>query len=293
MHCFISNGFEPLHAHVVDLLAEDGVHSLLPLLGVNREWRRLAVKRMLKAYERTYETMKGRSKGAWLPEKQDGEFILCLPCRICWMDAPYKETDPRMIWPAVEVEHGFDALPLFLTTFDAATTTCTFEPNNYIQDLSFDISCNEDHVDYAETPPCFELHSSAWLRPASPTSITSLNGLELAARPENHPPIGVHCFFPSIPYEHHAKSDGSEIDELDKVIGYETASVVVNDKPLHLGDNWMISYRAARFDSGSEVDPAGLGICVPAVLSVERLRVPFIDLFAPQWSCKEPAYYEM
>lgn len=79
MHRFFSAGLEPLHMHILDLLAAgDSVHALLPLLAVSRSFRRLAISRML----RDYETAKVvRWEMDWegldtIAVVEEGEFIL-------------------------------------------------------------------------------------------------------------------------------------------------------------------------------------------------------------------------
>ncbi|GAA5910313.1 hypothetical protein JCM6882_003249 [Rhodosporidiobolus microsporus] len=292
MHSFFTTGFEPLRALIVDLLAEDGVHSLLPLLGVNREWRRLAVKGTLQVYKNTLSNMTERSKKAWLPEKeQDGEFILCLPCGICWMVCAYKETDPRMVRTSFK-KYLVSPLPLFLDAFDPVTMVCPFKPGKNAGDIQYELRCNEQHHEYPDIPANFEFHPSAWLRPSISDTPTSLNGLEVAARPDRHPPIGIHCLFPdNLSQREKDRRDGggravSQNEELD-----ECSVTVVKDKPLRPGSDWTISYRTARFDTPAE--KRDLGVDVPALLMIHKLEVPFIDLFEPRESFVDPCYSEM
>lgn len=177
------------------------------------------------------------------------------------MDAPYEDTDPRMIWPSVKENYGMNALPLFLCacslsalpkspssptnastrskSFDRTTMTCTFAPSGKIKDLPYEIGCNEQHVEWADIPSCFEFHPSAWLRPSTSTSSASLNGLELAARPDRHPPIGIHCHFPSIPYKRNKESSPG-IKYYGDDEGGTFFAVDVEDKPLRPGDSWII-----------------------------------------------------
>jgi hypothetical protein len=78
MHRFFNDGFEPLHLLTLDFLAHDGVHSLLPLLGVCRYLRRLAVARMLKVYQsaKVVKLVKNAEGNKTIPVVEEGEFVL-------------------------------------------------------------------------------------------------------------------------------------------------------------------------------------------------------------------------
>lgn len=59
-----------LHQQVVNhLISSFGVHSILPLLGVSRHWRSLAIKALLKPFTRTKpQSQKGiKIKDPWFP----------------------------------------------------------------------------------------------------------------------------------------------------------------------------------------------------------------------------------
>lgn len=53
------------------------------------------------------------------------------------------------------------------------------------------------------------------------------------------------------------------------------------------------AYRAVRFDGKAQTERTSSGIEVPALLRVEKLEIPFIDLFAPHFSLEEPGYCEL
>jgi hypothetical protein len=64
MHRFFDSGFLPLHASIVSFIVENGVHGLLPLLSVNKNFRRIAVERLLESYRGAKVTIGARGRDA-------------------------------------------------------------------------------------------------------------------------------------------------------------------------------------------------------------------------------------
>jgi hypothetical protein len=64
MHRFFDSGFLPLHTSIVSFIVENGVHGLLPLLSVNKNFRRIAVERLLESYRGAKVTIGARGRDA-------------------------------------------------------------------------------------------------------------------------------------------------------------------------------------------------------------------------------------
>ncbi|BGP14172.1 hypothetical protein JCM10213_002471 [Rhodosporidiobolus nylandii] len=286
MQSFFTPSFEPLQAHVVDLLAEDGVHSVLPLLGVNHLLRGLAVSKLLRSYKQgsTASQKEAQKDVISFPdrEKGEGEYIALMPCSICFMDCAYEENDPRAIFAALH-EAGRDfCCPLYFTSFDPKTMLCSFKPEAEEALGSF-LLCDDEHEQSPEFPFVFELYPTGWLRPATSSSTHALRGLEFAARPDRHPPLGEHLFFPQVP----PKPQKLKVDSVEESTAEAEADVEEKEKMMPCG--WKISYYVLREDWWAS-DRAGIVTDVPTLLIVDELKIPLIDLFAPRGASTEPGY---
>ncbi|GAA5911719.1 hypothetical protein JCM6882_006953 [Rhodosporidiobolus microsporus] len=289
MHSFFTTGFEPLHAHIVDLLAEDGVHSLLPLLGVNHEWRKLAVKRMLKVYNGTLETVMKRDKLARVPREDEGECILFFWGRLC-PDGPEERDDPRSnIAGARLVEtDGLRIGALFFTSFDPSTMACTFKPADARDGIHYELACNGKRDEWPDAPACFVFRPTGWFRSSTPESTAALCGLELAARPDRHPP----CFDCLLHPKEPPKPPHFLLGSADHEVTDKQSKLREEEKLLDFcGTPWTACYTAERFDWRIALEEIGSGRCdVPARLTVHELKVPFIDLFVPRKSSVTPEH---
>ncbi|GAA6012430.1 hypothetical protein JCM10207_007084 [Rhodosporidiobolus poonsookiae] len=294
MHKFWTPSFEPLQALLVEQLGQDGVHSLLPLLGVNKHLRSLAVRSMLKAYRDVkFEPVKvGSGLDADVyPLVKEGEYILVTPNGVSPYDGPMRENDPRCSFADRMKKTSLRANgALFLTSYDAKTSTCTFKPNREFSMISLSLFCDEQHHSMREGCESYDTIPTTWFRKAAPGATCSLFGLELAARPDRHPPVDeyvLHASTPPMPKSvASATFDPASFLDLD---GYE--EVKVEDEKMRCG--WTVSYTFARIDDLAT--PAGFDldyIHVPASLTIEKLKVPLIDLFAPHGATKKPGFYE-
>ncbi|GAA5910336.1 hypothetical protein JCM6882_003255 [Rhodosporidiobolus microsporus] len=291
MHSFFTTGFEPLRALVVDLLAEDGVHSLLPLLGVNHEWRKLAGVRMLQEYYKT-KILRFEGGGEFempVPVLSEGEYILLEECGCSPYDGPFVTDDPRStLSKARSKEVRKRSSPLFLSAFDPATSVCTFRPKE-LDGVDFHILCDMDHNEFRDLPRSFDFHPTGWFRSAGAGATAALDGLELAARPDRHPPVCEQVLTPNIP------SKPKTVEPMEMLMdpvdgGFK--SLNVKDYKMRCG--WTVSYNVGRFDIGTAdmTDLLDDMVMVPCHLSVKELKVPFIDLFVPRRSTKEKGWYD-
>ncbi|GAA5837056.1 hypothetical protein JCM11251_004487 [Rhodosporidiobolus azoricus] len=267
MHRFFSTSFEPLHAHIVDLLAEDGVHSLLPLLSVDREWRKLAMKRMLQVYSRTKKNLYSYGEDALFPDKDDGEYILCTPSNTCEWDGPFQNADPRCIFDEVnEGDRDGHAVPLFL-------------PGKRVPGFEYGLRCDLDHEVIPEFNPRLEFFPSGWFREAKDGAQKAHCGLELAARADRHPPIGDYQLWPDVPTKPAKLTLDAQADKSEDA----ESTVTVMEEEIRNG--WTVSYSHTRFDADVEnlmEDRVDVSTCI----TIHEIKVPFIDLFTPR-TCSE------
>ncbi|GAA6034230.1 hypothetical protein JCM8097_003796 [Rhodosporidiobolus ruineniae] len=304
MHVFFTLSFEPLQAMLVDCLAEEGVHAVLPLLGVNRQFRKLAVARLLKEYEKT-QIVDWEGEGAGdnyreLPVLSEGEYILVHESSCNPYDGPFAYDDPRYHLARVkEKKSRQSSCPLLLSSFDPATMLCTFKPSPRADGVEYSLVCDMNHDEFRDLPRFFELHPTAWFCSSSPSSTCAHEGLELAARPDRHPPVGNQVLSPKTP-----KNPGPVTEE--SILGLMAGDWSAerrdpfdpewsHEKDMKMRCGWTIctSYNVMRFDFGADdSDPFDVEMVnVPAHFMVKELKVPFIDLFVPRRCTKEPGFY--
>ncbi|GAA6034221.1 hypothetical protein JCM8097_003787 [Rhodosporidiobolus ruineniae] len=290
MHAFFTPSFEPLQAMLVDCLAEEGVHAVLPLLGVNRLLRSLAVSRMLKEYKKT-KLVKWDEQGEedkieemiFIPVLSEGEYV-----QVTYAgrnpDGPTEQDDPRTyLVEAADRTARNHSVPLLFTSFDPVTMLCSFKPPHNAM-VCYTLSCNEKHDVRPDVCHSFEFTPSAWFRDAAADSKTAHLGLELAARPDRFPPCYEYSFFPNAP-----KNPGPFTEEAYEA-GYDGFEMLDAEGTLVYQRDWKVSYQTCRLDF--DADERGSQAWIPASLTVEELKVPFIDLFAPRLTLNKRGFYD-
>ncbi|BGP14166.1 hypothetical protein JCM10213_002465 [Rhodosporidiobolus nylandii] len=301
MHNFFTPSCKPLQERLVELLAEDGVHSVLPLLGVNRLLRGCAIGRMLSEYEKTKivrweeeeEDEFGMGGSSW-PILGEGEYILCVLSGCSPYDGPFASDDPRAVLAeANSLDMKKRSTALRLSSYDAATGLCTFTSKKG-PSAGYHIICNSNHDEWKDLPQSFDFIPTAWFRPATSSSTAAHSGLELAARPDRHPPVLSQVLSPKTPPKPAATV--SAFDPFANMLADPLDSFsTVEEKNVALRSEWTVSYRTSRIDSLAQrllpEDPDM--VYVPAHLDIDELKVPLIDLFAPRTSLEEPGFYEM
>ncbi|BGO89850.1 hypothetical protein NBRC10512_005620 [Rhodotorula toruloides] len=271
MHRFFEPAFTVLHTIVVEELAREHPVGVVPLLGVNRHFRQLAVERLVQAYKEC--KVLGYDEESGYP-KLSGQFVKFAESGVNPYDGPFKENDPR--YTLVDQDPDGRAVMLVFNSYDPKTTLVTLKPVHPADAIYYDLLCDEKYSEWRDLPRYFEGVASGWFKKARPGR--SVKGLELAFDDERYPPIQA-LLSPEIPN----KRDG----EFQNV-----------EQPLRNG--WTILYSASRMDSlpdeAREVDPTmgevPDGFLVPAQLKIHWLKIPLVSLFIPRHSTTKKCWYD-
>ncbi|BGP06293.1 hypothetical protein JCM10049v2_002114 [Rhodotorula toruloides] len=271
MHRFFEPAFTVLHTIVVEELAREHPVGVVPLLGVNRHFRQLAVERLVQAYKEC--KVLGYDEESGYP-KLSGQFVKFAESGVNPYDGPFKENDPR--YTLVEQDPDGRAVMLVFNSHDPKTTLVTLKPVHPADAIYYDLLCDDKYSEWPDLPRIFEGVASGWFKKARPGR--GVKGLELAFDDERYPPIEA-LLSPEIPN----KRDG----EIQNV-----------EQPLRNG--WTICYSASRMDSlldeAREFDPTmgemPDGFLVPAQLKIHWLKIPLVSLFIPRHSTTKICWYD-
>ncbi|KAI5475002.1 hypothetical protein MNV49_002126, partial [Pseudohyphozyma bogoriensis] len=130
MHRFFL-GFEELHLDILDCLAASpSIHEILPLLGVNRHFRRLVVDKLVKQYSKTKLTEVARLGGPRYFAKYTGGARIEIYESEFWPDEGLQQKDdPRWLVGSKSDEAPWQAdVTLLFDSIDFKTLVCTFKP---------------------------------------------------------------------------------------------------------------------------------------------------------------------
>jgi hypothetical protein len=177
---------------------------------------------------------------------------------------------------------------------------CTFKPSEKMPFVDFDISCNEKMEEWGDVCHRFEFIPSAWLRKTKETTPFVLHGLEVAARPERHPPVCDTMLAHGNPTKATKGSKAPELKRTDSEVGDYDGWTACAFSPFLSSRRssfersaffWppsITAYRVQRFDKRAK---AGfIGIEVPAKFFIDDFKIPLIDLFAPRKSSEKKGY---
>ncbi|ORY50188.1 hypothetical protein BCR35DRAFT_336051 [Leucosporidium creatinivorum] len=276
-HSFFSDPFAHLHDDVFAFLAASPtIHAALPLLGVNRYWRKLTVGNLIKEFSRTKLLKVDFDKQTYAPKLRfsKGEFLKLHVSTLCPQEGAHKIDDPRY---SIAKGHPGSETTLLLTHFDPKTLLCTFEApkdeSDMLKVVPYSIPVNEEGEEFSDIAICFSMVSSAWFRPATENK-ESIYGLELAGRPDRFPLCGAAGFYPQVV--------GPK--EMKKKMG----RIEVEDKKLWNG--WTASWHTYRME-GKPPKGSGMFARVEVLLVIHKVKIPLVDLFCPRKTSAEKGYY--
>ncbi|ORY50189.1 hypothetical protein BCR35DRAFT_336052 [Leucosporidium creatinivorum] len=271
-----------------DLGARPTIHAALPLLGVNRYWRKLTIRKLVKEFSKTQldELYFDPDTGSPMPLYSAGRYLTIYPCCICHGDGARETDDPRFT-TTLEFALSFNdskTITLLLTDFDPSTMMCTFKPaQEELKIIFYDIACDENGEEYCDFPRSFSIVSNAWFRPTEKEG-GGLYGFELAGRPHRFPLCGAPGFCPQVVEPNDIKTGKIRIDAHDEKLGHWEG----------LGSDWTASWHTIRTSILGDDEPMFRRYSrdVEVVLVVHEVKVPFLDLFCPRRTSAEKDYYD-
>ncbi|KAI5474802.1 hypothetical protein MNV49_002399 [Pseudohyphozyma bogoriensis] len=297
MHRLLQPGFSDVHLQILDQLASSpSIHEILPLLGVNRHFRRLVVDKLVKQYSRTkLVKVKETSRGmAYVASYSQGERISVYQSSFCPPQGAMQTDDPRWFLGSKDAPKQAAATLLF-DSIDPKTLICTFKPpcptlemmpsksgktdkakenarmlaEAHFSTMEYTLACDEQAKEYSDVPVSFKFIMSPWFRPAERKAKgVGLFGFELGGRPNRFPECGSDWW-------------PEASDEPNGKVEFDSKRCT-----------WEIEGFTERADwIGCEATRYGFGLEVPCMAVIKSLKIPLIDLFCPRTTLKKKGYY--